>query len=609
MSKLKLTKKKLIILIVAAILLLALIGVGIWYFFFSGYEDIIIKKRRKIIVNSSDTVAEEEDDDYSDEYIDDNILITIFKKFKNPLFDMLGNDDDTVNYVNEDSKTKTLYAKDFGVKGDGKTDDGPAVSKAMLAILDCGPGSKLIFEKNKTYLINNSDISAVYLKNVKGITVDGGNSTFLLKNKKPYLTISDSKDCKVENFHFDHYYKSAFTATFVKKDGNGILMKADRNIGLKNGQLYVSPISGWFGVLNKGDSRYHMYIESYKMADTQNNTFYIKFTGDANTNSWASNGMLEENGMICPMPEYGHTSERGFTVDSNDNLTLSNLKIHDCSRFGMYIGSNKGVLNFNAVDFVPAENSLDKNMNFTSWRDAFHVKDNSCAIHWKNCVATGNYDDIYNISCTTCYLSEYNIAKNRLNVVSNSSGGGYPKIFAGDTVNIIDTSSGEDLGSAKVTRVIKQSGGENIFVVDNPIDRLSVTGKDILVFFTSRCAPNSTIENCDFNGTFRFRGPLTVTNTKFYNQRTWIDLHEDIEGPIPKNITFKNCEIVKGSGATIILGANSQNTEKHGYHIENIKFEKCKFDPSMLSIYSSDKKYVILRDCTDQNGSKIADMN
>lgn len=608
------TKKQWIIAIAALVLVLAIIGGLLWFFLFSDPgKNVIVKKRRKIIVPAPETsdVSDPSEDPGGDGAGDgaDSFLVNILYKVRNTLFDLFGDEESGTAYLNESYAVKTLYAKDYGVKGDGVTDDGPAVAKAIAAIMDCGPGSRLVFESNKTYLINDMPTASIYLQGVRGLTVDGGNSTFLLQNKRQYVSLSGTKDCTVENFHFDHAVKSAFTAAYVRTDGNGILMRADRDIGLADGENYGSPIAGWFGVINKHDSRYHMYVASYTMVSRSERTFYIKFTEDANTNNWAANGLLEQYGMICPMPGTGHTSERGFTIDGNDSCTLSAVKIHDCSRFGMYIGSNTGKLTFRAVDFVPAENDLDKGMNFTSWRDAFHVKDNTASIHWENCVATGNYDDVFNISCTTCYLKEYNLAKNRLNVVRNDTRSTYVTIVPGDTVNLVDTTTGEDLGSATVTRVIKQQGVDNIIVLDRSLERLNETGESILVFFTSRCAPGSTITGCNFNGTFRFRGPLTVTDTKFYNMRTWIDLYGSIEGPVPKNIIFRNCEITKAGGASIILGADSGNTEKNAYHIENIRFENCTLDSTMLKPYASDEAYVILRDCKEPDGTAIPDRN
>ena len=610
-DKKKKKKRLIIILIIAAAV--AVIGGIIGGIIYMNSDPGTKRKKiiKRIVVMQDDETDEDlpsDGDDYIEE--DQNFLIKILKRLRRSFADYSPADEE-ITYSNEDAPVKTLRVKDFGAKGDGVSDDGEAIFDAISELQNCGPGSKLVFESNKTYYVKSVKLSAVmYISGVRGLTVDGQGSTILLDTAKEYLSVSQTKDCAVNNLNFDLKTKPAFTATCVSVDAaeGAAVMKADRDIGLDNGQVYTSPLSGWFGVINRADSRFHMYISKYEMIDRSARTFRVYFTSDTNTRVWASNGNLQANGMICPMPNIGHLIERGFTITSNYDFAMNNDNIHSCARFGMYIGQNEGKLSFNSVNFVPADNDLDRNMNFTSWRDTFHVKDNRAAISWKNCRATGNYDDVYNISSSTLYVSDYNLAKNRITLIwPEAKGRTYYKIKAGDVLSVIDNETGEDWGTATVKRVVKQAGEENIVVLDKPLDMITNTGTGVLAFFKNRCAPGSSITDCDFNGTFRFRGPLTVSNTHFYNQRTWIDLYGTIEGPIPENITFKNCTIESGSGATVIIGANSGNTGKYGYHVKDIVFEGCKLDSQSLSIYESDEAYVKLKNCTENDGTPIAD--
>ena len=609
-------KKRLIIIIITAAALAVIGGIvgGIIYMN-SGSSGGKKKVIKKIVI-----VEDEENDDNSvpdstspgDNSIEENenFLIKIIKRLRRTFTDY--SDSDTAEtYNNTGYPVKTLHAKDYGVKGDGTTDDGAAIFKAVSALSDCGPGSKLIFESNKTYYVKSVSLNhIIYLNKVSGLTIDGGNSTFLLDSNNSYASITNCKDCSIKNMHFDYKTKPAFSATCISVNvgENSAVMKADRDIGLSDGETYYATQNDWFGVINRNNSRYHMYISKYEMISKAERTFKIYFTGDTNTKAWLSNGTMSPYGMICPMPKIGHAIERGFTITGNNGLAMNNINIHACARFGMLISDNNGKLTFDSVNFVPAENELDSNMNFTSWRDAFHVKDNRAAINWKNCTCTGNYDDIYNISSSTLYVSDYNIAKNRITLTwAEAKGRNYYKIKAGDTINIIDTETGEDCGTATVKRVVKQNGGDNTVVLKEPLNNLTTTGKTILAYFTNRCAPNSTITNCNFNGTFRFRGPIKIEKSYFYNQRTWIDLYGALEGPIPENITFKECTIESGSGATIIIGANSGNTGRNGYHVKNILFDNCKLDSSSLSIYESDEAFVSLKNCKENDGTVIPD--
>ena len=304
---------------------------------------------------------------------------------------------------------------------------------------------------------------------------------------------------------------------------------------------------------------------------------------------------IEKYGIICPMPEWGQVLAHGFTIQNNTDFTMSKVDILSCSSFGMYIGSNEGVLNFNDVDFVAKEGT-----NFTSWRDAFHVKDNRAAINWTDCEATFNYDDVFNISATALYVQDYNQQSLELTLVCKEKGGLYYPILAGDTLNVIDTATGNNCGTVTVKSVVKHADGVNVVVIDKALENFGATGETTLAYFTNRCAPNSTITNCNFSGTFRFRGPITISNTKFYNMRTWITRESDVEGPVPQNITFKNCVIESDDEATIeISSGNDINSTSTGYHVNNIRFENCTLNTEQLKIDANDANYVKLVDCTD----------
>ncbi len=607
-------KKRLVLWLIIGTVIAAIIGGTVAAVLLSGGSSGKKKKIiKKVVVIQDDSVEDtfgEDIDNPSFPEEEENYLIKIIKRMKRAFTDY-SYEEESVTYRNIGAPVKTLYVKDYGAKGNGIADDGNAIFNAVSALIDCGPGSKLVFEKNKTYYVKSAAMSSViYISGVQGLKIDGQNSTILLDAMKQYLTVTESKDCTVQNLHFDLKNKPAFTAVCLSVDisEGSALMKADRDIGLESGKSYSAPTAGWFGVINRHDSRYHMYISKYQMVDREQNTFRIFFASDTNTRAWLSNGNLQSNGMICPMPNVGHLIERGFTISSNNGFSMKNIDIHACARFGMLIDNNDAKLTFDDVNFVPADNDLDRTMNFTSWRDAFHTKDNRATITWKNCTATGNYDDVFNISSSTMYVSDYNVAKNRITLVWPEKGKYYP-IKAGDELHVIDVETGEDCGTAKVKRVVRQSNDENVFVLEKPLELLNNSGVSMLAFFKNRCAPGSVITNCNFNGTFRFRGPLTIKDSTFFNMRTWIDLYGATEGPVPENITYRNCTINSGSGASFIIGVNSGNTGQNGYHVKDILFEDCVLDSKSLSIYESDEAYVHLKNCTELDGTKIPNVN
>ena len=69
-----------------------------------------------------------------------------------------------------------FHARDYGVVGDGITDDGPAIQTALLALYEQPGAHSLIFESSKQFYIQN--IQGSYLFNMEGrsgITIEGRN--------------------------------------------------------------------------------------------------------------------------------------------------------------------------------------------------------------------------------------------------------------------------------------------------------------------------------------------------------------------------------------------------------------------------------------------------
>jgi len=418
-----------------------------------------------------------------------------------------------------------------------------------------------------------------------------------------YGSFSNTKDCSVNNCNFKYKMGTAFKGTYKSTNAleQSITFTADRPLGLEDGEVYNHSYypDSFFGAVNITNTRSHIYISKYEMVSNADNTVKMYFASAKEYLKYISS--IKNNGAILPMPTWGHRVERAFTVAKNTDFTMTNVDVINYSRFGFFLNQNEGTLTLDDVDFV----SESKDLFFTGWRDGFHCKDNRAAIKWLNCDALGNYDDVINVSASALYVKAYDAATRQINIVWAEQGGGvYYTIKSGDTLRVINTSTGEDYGTAIVSKVIKQANGENIITLKSNLN-ITATGNNVAAYFVNRAAQGSVISNCNFNGTFRFRGGIDIVDSYIYNMRTWIDLHMGttngidcvIEAPVPAHIHYKNCTIESGSGATIII--DSYNSNAGGYHINDVLFENCKLDSSTLSIGENDKPYVKLSGCTE----------
>ncbi len=503
----------------------------------------------------------------------------------------------------------TLYASDFGVVGDGTTDDGPAIEALMAALNNSPDGSSAVFT-NATYYIGSLSGSALFdLNGCKNMTVNANGSTFVLGILRNYLTAANTRNCTVKNAVFKLKRSPAFRATTlsVNTTSHYADFQTSFDLGLENGESWAGPEASRFAALDRSVSRFHMFFSRIQMLDKSAGKFRIYFVDQAQTYSLMKYD-LKTYGILCPTPYVARVWERAFTIADNTDFTMEDVTVRHCSKFGMYIGRNEGTLRFTNVDFTPEETTPSGKATFTSWCDTFHVKDNRSKIIWQNCDITGNFDDMFNISSSVLYVSNY-LPESRMMTLKwqESSDGLYYPIQAGDELHVINTSTGYDCGTVVVEKVFLQKNGRNIIRVSPGLHDYGSLGTSVEASFLNRCAPGSEVKNCTLNGTFRARGPITFQGCSIYNMRIWLDYNQGIEGPVPTGITFRNCNISFGTNATIVIKSyNPGSLGAKGYHVSDITFDSCTMN-NAFDKSTEDWKYVTVKNCKTSSGSSISD--
>ena len=208
------------------------------------------------------------------------------------------------------SKPVTLYVKDFGAKGDGKTDDGKAIFQAIMELRSAPAGSVLEFEKDKTYYYEKNGTGdaipyVFYFPGDKNLTVKGNNCLIKVGGyKTTFLRMEESENITIEGFNLDYAVKPAFGAELLSYDAatGEAMVKADRDILLKTGESYTQNKRPMFGTMHSDSSRFYFWVSKYEMVNADQHLVKVYFDTSKGNPDYLKNIGID---LVLPMPYYG----------------------------------------------------------------------------------------------------------------------------------------------------------------------------------------------------------------------------------------------------------------------------------------------------------------
>ena len=466
------------------------------------------------------------------------------------------------------AKTETvLNAADFGVKGDGKTDDGPAIGRAVVAAME--QQATLRFESGKTYYIGSTDRSAgpfsspFAMNGADGVTVDGGGSVFRFAPGINYFALTSNKDIRFCNMKLDLSVSPYLVGTVKAVNGANVTYTTD----MEPHQTYVdSRNSVNFSIkYNEGtQQRPHQFINTVQK--TASKEVKVEYQHE-------NHGYSVGDKVFLPNPGVGNALSEIMYISANTGcMVFENIEVWAAPSFIANVRENDAEIYFENVDYVPgAEN--DREIKMVSWRDGYHVKDNRRPIHWNECDVDVLFDDVFNVSNTLGYITSVKNG-NRFTVTQYelyTHGSFHPfSCCEGDVIDVF-SSKGVYAGEATIRRIIENPNGTMDLVLDYG-ESLRKMEEGWLVGNRDTCAPGSTITNSRFTGTFRFRREIRIENCVFDMLVTWIREDGSVEGPIPGNIDYINCTF---NGGSIDIGAAGASVRAA---ITDIGFWGCTFN-------------------------------
>ena len=151
-------------------------------------------------------------------------------------------------------------------------------------------------------------------------------------------------------------------------------------------------------------------------------------------------------------------------------------------------------------------------------------------------------------------------------------------IINSNGASIYNIKTGEMVLETKIKKVVDYK--TNHYILEDEIDPTQI-GEDVRFVVENHVALGSEIVNCDFKGTLRIKSSHTVRDSKLWLLRMWIEWEKSVEGPIPKNVLFENCDFYVPSPTEKVYIISAKNpvhklkTDK-SYHLGDIVFKGCR---------------------------------
>ena len=471
---------------------------------------------------------------------------------------------------------KKLQAQDFGVKGDGVTDDGPAVLRMLDAAARAGGTVTLQFAPRRSYFLKTGrDGYALALDGAHDLVLDGGDSLFLIDSSQRFLKLTHSRNVTVRGFKVDYVPLPFADGTVVAKDkAKGTLdvhIDADQALPPSGGPTHEADEQAFFGAL---------WAPGPYSTQGAGGAYWMRHNLDVRNVSAASPSRVvrvESNPgasvfdevvvgkwrFSVPVRGIAHRYGAGETcrLVNNAGITLENLEIWSAPWFAFGITDNRVRVTLRRVNVRPKP---DTQRNASSWRDAFHAKNNRASLRWEECTVQGSGDDAFNIATHTSTVFQV-VTPTQIKLSQN-----YPlgvaSMEVGDTLGFYDPVKGALLGRAKITKVDPANfAGDKapLFTLDLDAPVAGLARGTTLAWNETSGNPHNVLYRCRMDTSCRFRSPVLL-DTCQVNALAWFT-GDEIESPLPSNSKIVDSQFRLGQGNTsqvIVMGG--MYLEGHG---------------------------------------------
>lgn len=477
-------------------------------------------------------------------------------------------------------KSDTIYynVSKYGVKGNGKTDDLPALTRLFLKASQQKRPVKVVFAPGKVYRIgqHTKDLyGRVLINRANNLVVEGNGCTLLIHPSSRAFAVYRSKNIVIRNFKID-YSPLPYTQGRVSKvDADNYYLE----FKIDNG--YPSPVTGKEPYKNGGkivdcitaNGKTRKFFQGHswvkEVEDLGNGTFGVKYDlrkqeqlkpGDffCMKLPYAESRLIQNNETkdAAEKGEFIYTNTANIAAQQCDGLILENITSYAAPLMTFVLkGCSRHILRNCSI--ISKDNRI-----VAGCSDGMHLKGNEHQPRIENCHIERTMDDAIHIKMSGDAIKEI-LAANKFKIEHKDILWDNTNLGKGKKVMVFNPETSKQLAECTITDYEPLNYREGIVTLDK-----NVAEADTKTCLYLQSDEEAVITGCTL-GTQLQRGILTHQPTKVTNCTIEDNglaselalLSGGIEGPPTQKLTIENCIF-----RNLVWGGISVNCPSHDYN-------------------------------------------
>lgn len=477
-------------------------------------------------------------------------------------------------------KNDTIYynVSKYGVKGNGKTDDLPALTRLFLKASQQKRPAKVVFAPGKVYRIgqHTKDLyGRVLINRANNLVVEGNGCTLLIHPSSRAFAVYRSKNIVIRNFKIDYSPLPYTQGRVSKADADNYYLEFKIDSG------YPAPVTGDEPYKNGGkivdcitaNGKTRKFFQGHswvkEVEDLGNGTFGVKYDlrkqeqlkpGDffCMKLPYAESRLIQNNETkdAAEKGEFIYTNTANIAAQQCDGLILENITSYAAPLMTFVLkGCSRHILRNCSI--ISKDNRI-----VAGCSDGMHLKGNEHQPRIENCHIERTMDDAIHIKMSGDAIKEI-LATNKFKIEHKDILWDNTNLGKGKKVMVFNPETSKQLAECTITDYEPLNYREGIVTLDK-----NVAEADSKTCLYLQSDEEAVITGCTL-GTQLQRGILThqptkVTNCTIEDNGLAFELallSGGIEGPPTQKLTIENCIF-----RNLVWGGISVNCPSHDYN-------------------------------------------